>query len=140
MKSSDLSLPAVRYANQKKERRLVPMPLYHMAVIPTVHFSALRNGVKTFLMRRFELQKFLRNIAKYEITELVLVPPMVMAIINNANLLTDPQYSLESIRHGIGGAAPLRQGPQSRLQALLPKGTPWAQVWAMTGLLLPAKI
>lgn len=88
-------LRIVLYANQKKERRLVSMPLYHMAVIPTVHFSALRSGFKVFLMRRFVLKKFLRNIARHQISELVLVPPMVMDIINNSSLLKDSQYSLK---------------------------------------------
>lgn len=32
------------------------------------------------------------------------------------------------------------QGPQKRLKALLGEGVPFAQVWAMTGLLLPARM
>ncbi|KAK5991639.1 Phenylacetyl-CoA ligase epaB [Cladobotryum mycophilum] len=115
-----------------EEKRIVPLPLYHMASIPSSHFSALRDGVKTFIMRRFELRGYLRNIQKYQITELLLVPPMVMAIINNTHLLNDPNYSLDSIRNGIGGAAPLRKEPQQKLKALLRKKTPWAQIWAMT--------
>ncbi|KAJ5979548.1 hypothetical protein N7481_006846 [Penicillium waksmanii] len=52
---------------QKKEGRLASMPLYHMAVMPTVYFSVLRSGFKVFLMCRFTLKKSLRNIVRHQI-------------------------------------------------------------------------
>ena len=46
------------------------MPMFHVATAPCTHFSHLANGVQTYVMRRFELEPWLRCIAKYEITDL----------------------------------------------------------------------
>lgn len=105
------------------------LPFFHAAAVPGIHFSALRNGVQTFVMRRFELEPFLAGIERHQITDLPLVPPLAIAIIMSD--LTK-KYSLKSIRHVTCGAAPLDKGPQKRLQNLLTPGTPFTQVWGMT--------
>lgn len=80
-------------------------------------------------MRRFELESWMRNIEKFQITEANMVPPMVIQVINSP--LTK-KYSLKSIRNSWVGAAPLAAEPQARYKALLRSDTPFNQVWDMS--------
>lgn len=83
-------------------------------------------------MRRYELKAHLAAASRFKITDMPLVPPLVIAIIMNAELTRDPAYSLHSVIYSTCGAAPLEKGPQARLKALInPKGT-FNQVWGMT--------
>lgn len=82
-------------------------------------------------MRRFELEPMLAYIDKYKVTELPVVPPLVIAIIMSP---FTKKYSLRSIRSASCGAAPLGPGPQARLRDLLcqePRAV-FNQVWGMT--------
>ena len=111
------------------QRRLIPVPMFHVAVVPTMHFSPLKNGIKVFIMRRFELETYLQNLEKHKITEMTTVPPMVIAMINSA-LIT--KHNLSSVKHITCGAAPLKKEPQARLTALVNKDAIFTQVWGMT--------
>lgn len=82
-------------------------------------------------MRRFELEPLLANIEKYEINELGLVPPVIIAIIMSG---LAPKYNLTSVRTLTSGAAPLGKESQDRIRALLAPGTFVVQVWGMTEL------
>jgi 4-coumarate--CoA ligase len=104
---------------------MIALPMFHVAVAPRAHFSPLRSGVKTYFMRRFELEPFLANIERYGITELITVPPIVIAIIMSP---LRHKYSLKSIKQANCGAAPLGKETQAKLQALLEPGVPLTQV------------
>ena len=54
-------------------RRLVCNPMFHVSQVPRVHTSALKGGYLTYVMRRFELEPWLANIGKYQISELNIV-------------------------------------------------------------------
>ena len=64
-------------------------------------------------MRRFELELYLRTIQTHRISELVLVPPLVIALIMSP--LTS-KYSLKSVRLILCGAAPLSKEAQNKLK------------------------
>ena len=100
--------------------------MFHVATAPCTHFSPLNNGVDTYIMRRFDLEAFLKYIEKYEITDCATVPPMVLQIINSD--LTK-KYSMKSIKFATCGAAPLEKTQQAKSQA---KDVPFTQVWGMT--------
>jgi acyl-CoA synthetase (AMP-forming)/AMP-acid ligase II len=85
--------------------------------------------MKTIVMRRFELEPWLRNIENYQVTEAMMVPPMVIQVINSP--LTK-KYSLASIRNGWAGAAPLAAEPQARFKNMLRPDAPFNQVWGMS--------
>jgi 4-coumarate--CoA ligase len=103
--------------------------MFHVSNVPRAHTSPLRGGMKTYVMRRFELESWLRNIQRSQITEANMVPPMVIQVINSP--LTK-KYSLSSIRNSWVGAAPLAAEPQGRYKALLRPDTPFNQVWGMS--------
>ncbi|KAF8247393.1 amp dependent CoA ligase [Wilcoxina mikolae CBS 423.85] len=106
-----------------------PLPLFHAASAPSVHVSKLRSGSRTYILRRFDLEMYLRCIRDFKITEVTVVPPLVVAMVMspicNSSFFT-------SIRSATSGAAPLGLLLQRRFQALLPKETPMKQVWGMT--------
>lgn len=103
--------------------------MFHVATTPCTHFSPLNNGVRTYIMRRFELESYLQAIEKYQITDCATVPPMVLSIIQSA--LTK-KYSLKSIKFATCGAAPLEKTQQEKFQKLLAPGAPFTQVFGMT--------
>lgn len=111
------------------QRRLLCLPMFHAACVPIAHTSILRGGQVGIVMRRFELESFLANIEKFEITDLGVVPPIAIAIIMSG---LGKKYSMKSVRSVSCGAAPLGKESQDRLRQLLPEGTTVMQVWGMT--------
>jgi acyl-CoA synthetase (AMP-forming)/AMP-acid ligase II len=110
--------------------RILCLPMFHAAAAPASHITALRSGQVSYVMRRFELEPFLQNAQKYCITDLVVVPPLVIAMIMSP---VSRKYSLKSVKHVSIGAAPLSKEAQQKLKDdLLTPGTLCNQVWGMT--------
>lgn len=110
-------------------RRILCLPMFHAACVPVAHTTPFRSGHVTYVMRRFELEPFLRNIEQTQITDVGMVPPITLAVIMSP---LRNKYSLKSVRSASCGAAPLEKGPQSRFQALLAPDATFTQVWGMT--------
>ncbi|GME23803.1 AMP-binding domain protein [Neofusicoccum parvum] len=123
-------------------RRLSFLPAFHAATVPNVHVSPIRSGEVTYVLPRFAVEPVLRSIARFQITDTVIVPPCVLAVVNAPPaLLADPACNLSSLRWARVGAAPLGKDVQARFQALLDRkiedggtgGTGWlTQIWGMT--------
>ncbi len=111
------------------DTHLFPLPMFHAALAPRAHTSTLRQGDKTYIMRRFDLESFLANIERFGVTSISVVPPMAIAIIMSP---LSKKYSLKSCRWCTVGAAPLRPETQARFQRLLRPDCPMTQVWGMT--------
>jgi acyl-CoA synthetase (AMP-forming)/AMP-acid ligase II len=110
-------------------RNIFPLPMFHVATVPAVHSSPFRTGNKCWIMRRFELEPFLAAIERLQITDVGVVPPLVIAIIMSP---LSKKYSLKSVRRVAAGAAPLDAMSQKRFQDLCAPGAPFTQVWGMT--------
>lgn len=110
-------------------KRLLVMPMFHVGVLPVAVITSLKGCQVGVVMRRFELAKFLSNIEKYQINELNLVPPMVIATVMSPMV---QDHTLKSVRSTMIGAAPLDKGPQMRFQALVHGSAPCTQVYGMT--------
>jgi 4-coumarate--CoA ligase len=110
-------------------RNLYPLPMFHVSTVPAVHASPFRSGTKCWIMRRFELEAFLAAVEKLQITDLGMVPPLVIAIIMSP---LSKKYSLKSIRRVGAGAAPLDAISQKKFQDLCAPGATFTQVWGMT--------
>ena len=74
-------------------------------------------------------QSFLAAVERLQITNLGMVPPLVIAIIMSP---LSKKYSLKSVRTVAAGAAPLDAHSQNRLQALCARGSTFTQVQGMT--------
>jgi acyl-CoA synthetase (AMP-forming)/AMP-acid ligase II len=110
-------------------RNISPLPMFHVATVPAIHSSPFRSGNKVWIMRRFDIEPYLAAIERLQITNLGMVPPLVIAIINSP---LSKKYSLRSIRQIGAGAAPLDAGSQRRFQALCAPDAVFTQVMGMT--------
>jgi 4-coumarate--CoA ligase len=113
------------------------IPMFHIGIGPLTHVSHLRDGRTAYIMRRFDLESFLKLHARFQVTECLIVPPIVNAIVMSG--LADPnnsryraECSLQSLRHGLGGGAPLGAVMQKRFQILMAPGASLGQLWGMT--------
>lgn len=93
------------------------------------HTSALKDGTPTYIMRRFILEKFLDHIQTYGVTDLRIVPPIALAIINSP---ISQKSCFRTIKIATCGAAPLDKSQQSMLLNKLPAGIPCTQAYGMT--------
>ena len=107
-------------------KRILVMPMFHVGLLPVALCTTFKAGQVGVVMRRFDLAKYLSVIERFRITELTMVPPMVIATIMAP---ITKHHNLKSVKGAVIGAAPLDKGPQTRLQALLSEGAPCTQVW-----------
>ncbi|ETN43109.1 uncharacterized protein HMPREF1541_02267 [Cyphellophora europaea CBS 101466] len=107
------------------------LPMFHAAVAPRALTSIWKLGEKAYIMRRFEVDAFVRNIERFGVTDLFGVPPMLVAIIMHMPVQKG-EVSLRSIRSGAVGAAPLTKETQARITSYLAPGATFTQVWGMT--------
>ncbi|KAJ5162644.1 AMP-binding enzyme [Penicillium coprophilum] len=109
--------------------RLMSLPNFHIAAAPPTHITALKDGTTTYIMRRFNLEKFIHHIQIHAITDIYLVPPIAIAIINSPMV---QQSCFSTIRSATCGAAPLDKSQQSMLRNKLPAGVPCTQTYGLT--------
>ncbi|CAI7583506.1 unnamed protein product [Penicillium glandicola] len=109
---------------------LAALPVFHAAIAPLVHIGTMRSGYIAYIMRRFDLALYLDFIDKYSITDLIVVPPILTAIIACGH--PGQATSLKKLKSIVCGAAPLDKDMQNRLRPLLADGVPLTQGWGMT--------
>ncbi|MCJ1394775.1 hypothetical protein MMC18_007655 [Xylographa bjoerkii] len=109
--------------------RLVSLPLLHAFAAPIVHMSAFREGISTYLMPRFDLAKFSDAIERYQITEIPMVPAMMLAAVSSPSFTPN---RLESVRHIWTAGAPLSLTVQNQFRSLLPPAANIVPVYGMT--------
>ena len=119
-------------ARDYEVKRLLTFPMFHAAAVPVSHTTTLKVGQVGVVMRRFDLGQFLANIEKFQITDLALAPPIVVATIMSP---MSKQYNLKSLKFVQSGAAPLDKAPQMKFEALMGNGAPFTQVWGKGPLL-----
>ena len=107
-------------------KRILVMPMFHVGILPVALCTTFKTGQVGVVMRRFDLARYLSVIERFRITELSMVPPMVIATVMAP---ITKHYSLKSVKAAVIGAAPLDKGPQTRFQALISEGAPCTQVW-----------
>lgn len=113
--------------------RIACLPMFHAAVAPYAPTTPLRSGRTAFIMRRFDVQGFLANTERFQATNLMMVPPMVVAVVNYAKERPDHvKRCLRSVVAVVAGAAPLDRDTQQTLQDMLPPGSAFTQLWGMT--------
>ena len=110
--------------------RVIAIPIFHAAAAPSTHVGALAGGDVVYMMRRFDLELFLQTTEKYHVTEMTMVPPIVLAVVMSPFTRTRP--FLKSVRYAGCGAAPLDKDLQARLLQLMNDDASFTQVWGMT--------
>lgn len=122
------------YPNHKERlaraRWLCTLPMYHAMAQNMYVGIALMRQIPVYIMERFNLAKFLENIQRYKITDLSLVPPIVVMM---AKSPMTKQYDLSSIENILCGAAPLGKEVAQEAEGLWLDGrVNIKQGWGMT--------
>lgn len=95
---------------------LTVLPLYHIYGMNMLMNCPIALGATIVLMPRFDLVKAIDLIEKHQATVLYIVPPIVLAFVNDPSI---EKANLSSVRFALSGAAPL----SSELQAQFEKRT-----------------
>ncbi|CAD6578368.1 MAG: hypothetical protein ASARMPREDX12_008723 [Alectoria sarmentosa] len=112
-----------------KVSRLISLPEFHAFAFPLAHIAPLREGIPTYIMRRFEQQRYLSIIHQYEITETPLVPAILNALMKGE---ATTRELLASLRLVWCAGSPLDERAQDAFFRLLAPAARVVQVWGMT--------
>ncbi|XP_071711994.1 4-coumarate:CoA ligase 1-like [Rutidosis leptorrhynchoides] len=94
------------------------LPLFHIYSLNSILLCGLRAGAAILIMQKFEIVSFLELIEKYKVTIGPVVPPIVLTIANNEELVD--KYDMSSIRTVMSGAAPLGKELEDTVRSKFP--------------------
>jgi 4-coumarate--CoA ligase len=105
----------------KNSRWLCTIPLYHGLAMCYFCTISIARRVPSYIMRQYEINRMLDNIQRFRITELHLVPPIIVAMTKHP-ALKNGKYDINSVTKTFSCAAPLGPGPTLQYESLWPKG------------------
>lgn len=115
----------------KQRRALCVLPMYHGLGLVYFVFIAIKSRMQTYLMQRYNLLDMLACIDRYKITELLLVPPMVLGMANHPAARSG-EYDLSSVSKVVAGAAPLGMETTKQFEQLWSGKLRVRQAWGMS--------
>lgn len=116
----------------KRSRYLCFLPMYHAMAQTIFCVNAPKSGLPVYIMPKFDFLEMLQAVQKFRITDLTLVPPVVVAMAKHP---ATRKFDLSSVETIGSGAAPLGREACEQLEALWPKGKMNVkQGWGMTEL------
>ncbi|XHG06992.1 hypothetical protein AWENTII_010162 [Aspergillus wentii] len=108
------------------------LPMYHAMAQNIFIAVGLRRKVPVYIMPKFDFIKVLEYIEKFRITDLILVPPVVVALAKHPAVKSG-KYDLSSVETIGSGAAPLGREVCEEVEALWEPGRiNIKQGWGMT--------
>lgn len=117
-------------AKLSRKRLLCFLPMYHAMAQAIFCFNAMKQRVPVYMMPKFDFLEMLEYVQKYRITDLVLVPPVVVAMAKHP---ATRKFDLSSVETVGSGAAPLGREVCDEFEKLWPKGKiNVKQGWGMT--------
>ena len=115
----------------KIRRSLCAVPMYHALGLCYYVFTAPKWGIETYLMDRFSLADMLDYIQRFKLTELVLVPPMLVAMAKHPSV-RDGTCDISSIKKVLAGAAPIGIEVTQQFEELWHGRLKVRQAWGMS--------
>ena len=103
-------------AFQERDCILAVLPLFHIYGMVVVLKLGLANGATIVTMPRFDFEEFLATTQKYKITNLPIVPPIVLAMVKSPMV---EQLRLVERADGVLWSRAARRGPGEELQQRL---------------------
>ncbi|KAF2269833.1 4-coumarate-CoA ligase-like protein [Lojkania enalia] len=127
------------YAEQvKRQRHLCFLPMYHAMAQAIFCVNSMKQRIPVYMMPKFDFLEMLQCIQKFRITDLTLVPPVVVAMAKHP---ASRKFDLSSVERVGSGAAPLGREVCVELEKLWPDGrVNVKQGWGMTELTCAATI
>ncbi|MCD9646811.1 4-coumarate--CoA ligase-like 7 [Datura stramonium] len=92
------------FAGEMHNVFLCVLPMFHVFGLAVIMYAQLQRGNAIVSMAKFDLEMLLKNIDKYRVTHLWIVPPVVLALAKNPVV---KKYNLTSLKQIGSGAAPL---------------------------------
>ncbi|KAL1957752.1 hypothetical protein VTO42DRAFT_5595 [Malbranchea cinnamomea] len=114
---------------RRSARFLCFLPMYHAMAQNIFISSALVREIPVYIMARFDFIQMLEHIQKFRITDLILVPPIAIALTKHPAV---KNYDLSSIRYLGSGAAPLGMEVTQELEKMFSHKFHVRQGWGMT--------
>jgi 4-coumarate--CoA ligase len=115
---------------KRTQKLLCFLPLYHAMAQMLLLGVAQYRGAPVYIMEKFDFLTVLQNVEKFRITDLTLVPPVVVML---AKRPETKKFDLSSVVRLGSGAAPLSREVSEEAENLWPKGViNIKQGWGMT--------
>ncbi|KAH6967862.1 hypothetical protein BKA56DRAFT_636576 [Ilyonectria sp. MPI-CAGE-AT-0026] len=106
------------------------VPFYHAMGLLTYCVVNIRRRCTTVIMRKFDLELLLSNIQRFRVTDLLLVPPVVVMLVKSQLL---SRYDVSSVKTIVCGAAPLQPELSAQLETIFSAGKAHSrQGWGMS--------
>jgi len=105
----------------RNSRWLCTIPLYHGLALCYFCSISIARRVPSYIMRQYEINRMLENIQRFRITELHLVPPIIVAMTKHP-AVKNGKYDISSVTKTFSCAAPLGPEPTLQYESLWPKG------------------
>lgn len=119
-------------AKTSKARLLCFLPMYHAMGQTRFIANALRCGLPVYIMPKFDFIKMLENVQRFRITELVLVPPILVRLAKHPAVRSG-KYDLSSVEAIRCGAAPVGREICREIEEMWePRRVSIKQAWGMT--------
>lgn len=91
-------------AGEKHNKFLCVLPMFHVFGLSILLYAQLQRGNSIVSMAKFDFGELLKNIEKYKVTNLWVVPPIILALAKQGVV---NKFDLSSLRQIGSGAAPL---------------------------------
>ncbi|KAF6172490.1 hypothetical protein GIB67_007003 [Kingdonia uniflora] len=85
---------------------IATVPMFHIYGLAWFVVGLLASGSTVVVLSKFEMQEMLSVVTKYRVTYLPIVPPVMVAMINNADKIRE-KYDLSSVQSVLSGGSPL---------------------------------
>ncbi|KAJ5651604.1 uncharacterized protein N7484_005327 [Penicillium longicatenatum] len=129
LKMQTLSNSAPDPSSVWRRRGLCCLPMYHALGLTFYNFVAPKGDIQVYIMERYKLDDVLQHIQDYKISELVMVPPMVLGFAKHPQIT---KYDLKSVRKVMVGAAPLGIELTAQFESIWNGDVRIRQVWGMS--------
>ncbi|KAH8690843.1 putative 4-coumarate-CoA ligase [Talaromyces proteolyticus] len=122
--------PVLDAERKRTDTHLCFLPLYHaMGQMLNLGVAMFRRS-PVYIMEKFDFLTVLQNVEKFRITDLIVVPPVVVMLAKHPET---KNFDLSSIQRVGSGAAPLSREVSEETENLWPKGViNIKQGWGMT--------
>ncbi|RFU26396.1 hypothetical protein B7463_g9946, partial [Scytalidium lignicola] len=104
--------------NKRAEVSLALLPFSHIYGLSVIGSQGPYQGDELVVLPKFEMKSFLTTIATFKANNLFIVPPIIIAMLNNKSLLTE--FDLSNVTGILSGAAPLGEETIRDLQMQFP--------------------
>ena len=105
-------------------------PMYHVIGETQYCMVAVKRGIRNYIMDRFDLGSYLEYIQRYKATDIIILPPILIAMLHHP---ATRQKDLSSLKIIHVGGSPIRESTSESLRALMPnKFIIIRQAWGMS--------